>query len=55
VPAGEKGDETVHITDIFKTLVRAGLEFPRDRVIDGLDQRAFFEGKQKASSREGFP
>ena len=56
VPAGQKSDEIVHITDMFTTLVRwAGLEVPRDRVIDGLDQRAFFEGKQKASSREGFP
>jgi arylsulfatase len=30
------------------------LDIPKDRVIDGLDQRAFIEGKQKTSSREGF-
>jgi uncharacterized protein DUF3302/sulfatase-like protein len=26
-----------------------------DRVIDGVDQRAFFEGHQETSAREGFP
>ncbi len=56
VPAGQENDEIVHITDLFPTLIGwAGGEVPTDRVIDGLDQRAFFEGKQKASSREGFP
>jgi hypothetical protein len=29
-------------------------KFPTDRVIDGVDQRAFLEGKQKSSNREGF-
>jgi arylsulfatase len=56
VPAGQLSDEIVHITDMFTTIVRwAGLEIPKDRVIDGKDQRAFLEGKQKKSSREGFP
>jgi arylsulfatase A-like enzyme len=56
VPAGEKSNEIVHITDMFTTiLLWAGLEVPGDRVIDGVDQRAFFEGKQVASNREGFP
>jgi len=55
VPPGQKSNEIVHITDIFTTLVLwAGLEVPKDRVIDGADQRAFFEGKQTASNREGF-
>ena len=55
VPAGQVSNEIVHITDMFTTLVRwAGLEVPNDRVIDGLDQRAFIEGKQKTSNREGF-
>jgi arylsulfatase A-like enzyme len=55
VPAGEKSNEIVHITDMFTTiLLWAGLEVPRDRVIDGVDQRAFFEGRQEASNREGF-
>jgi arylsulfatase A-like enzyme len=55
VPAGQKSNEVVHITDMFTTLLLwAGLEVPTDRVIDGVDQRAFFEGKQVGSSREGF-
>jgi arylsulfatase len=55
VPAGQVSNEIVHITDMFTTLVLwAGLDIPKDRVIDGLDQRAFIEGKQKTSSREGF-
>jgi arylsulfatase A-like enzyme len=55
VPAGQKSNEIVHITDTFTTLVLwAGLEVPKDRVIDGVDQRAFFEGKQANSNRDGF-
>lgn len=55
VPAGQVSDEIVHITDMFPTLLRwAQLEVPNDRVIDGVDQRAFFEGKQQKSNREGF-
>jgi arylsulfatase len=55
VPAGQKSNEIVHITDLFTTLVLwAGLEAPKDRVIDGVDQRAFFEGKQSHSNRDGF-
>jgi len=55
VPAGQKSNEIVHITDLFTTLILwAGLEVPKDRVIDGVDQRAFFEGKQPNSNREGF-
>lgn len=55
VPAGQVSNEIVHITDMFTTLVRwAGLDIPKDRVIDGIDQRAFFEGKQKTSNRNAF-
>jgi arylsulfatase A-like enzyme len=55
VPANRQSDEIVHITDMFTTLVRwAGSEIPLDRVIDGLDQRAFLEGETDASAREGF-
>jgi hypothetical protein len=33
---------------MFTTLVRwSGAEVPNGRVIDGVDQRAFFEGKRK--------
>src|SRR5262245_55821081 len=56
VPAAGESNDIVHITDMFPTLVRwAGAEIPRDRVIDGKDQRAFFEGKEKESARDGFP
>jgi len=56
VPGGAQSNEIVHITDLFTTLLRwAGTDAPGDRVIDGVDQRAFLEGKQKNSAREGFP
>lgn len=56
VPAGKQSNEIVHITDIFTTLLRwAGADTPNDRVIDGIDQRAFLEGKQDHSARDGFP
>ena len=56
VPPEQQSDEIVHITDMYTTLLKwVGAEVPQDRVIDGLDQRAFFEGKQKESAREGFP
>jgi arylsulfatase len=56
VSAGRQSNEIVHITDMFTTMVRwAGADIPKDRVIDGVDQRAFLEGKQESSSREGFP
>ncbi len=51
-----ESDEIVHITDMFTTLIRlAGAEIPDDRVIDGVDQEDFFEGKTEQSAREGFP
>jgi arylsulfatase len=54
VPAAQVSNEIVHITDMFTTLLLwTGLEVPKDRVIDGVDQRAFFEGKQAASNRVG--
>ena len=56
VPPGSQSNEIVHITDMFTTLLRwAGTDAPGDRVIDGVDQRPFLEGKQKNSAREGFP
>lgn len=52
VPARES-NEMVHVTDMFTTLLRwVGCETPADRIIDGLDQRAFFEGAPE-SAREG--
>lgn len=56
VPGGRQSNEIVHITDMFTTLVRwAGADVPNERVIDGVDQRGFLEGKQASSAREGFP
>jgi arylsulfatase len=56
VPAGRQSNEIVHVTDMFTTLLRwAGADVPGDRVIDGVDQRGFLEGKQDNSGREGFP
>ncbi|MDJ0517432.1 MAG: sulfatase-like hydrolase/transferase [Trichodesmium sp. MO_231.B1] len=56
VPSNRESDEIVHITDMFTTLIRwAGAEIPDDRIIDGQDQRDFFEDKTEESAREGFP
>jgi arylsulfatase len=56
VPAGRQSNDVVHITDMYTTLLRwAGAEPPSDRVIDGVDQRAFLEGKQDSSARDDFP
>ena len=41
---------------MFTTLLKwAGANVPDDHMIDGVDQRAFFEGKQEQSARDGFP
>lgn len=56
VPAGRTSNDIVHITDMFTTLLRwVDAEVPDDRVIDGLDQRAFFAGVDERSARMGFP
>jgi arylsulfatase len=56
VPAGRQSNEIVHITDMYTTLSRwAGADVPSDRIIDGVDQRDFLEGKSDASARDGFP
>jgi arylsulfatase len=55
IPAGCESNEIVHVTDMFTTLIlMAGLKVPGDRVIDGIDQSAFFLGEQEQSNREGF-
>jgi len=54
VPAGRSSNEMVHQVDLFTTLLGwCGLDVPRDREIDGIDQRAFLEGRQETSNREG--
>jgi arylsulfatase len=54
VPSGQVSNEMVHVTDMFPTLLKwAGCEPPKDRVIDGIDQVAFFNGEQTHSNRDG--
>jgi arylsulfatase len=49
-------NEIVHITDLLPTLAGvAGYKVPSDRIIDGVDQMAFFQGKTDTAPREGFP
>jgi arylsulfatase len=56
IPAGRVSDEIVHEVDVYTTLARAaGVDVPRDRAIDGLDQLPFVRGAQARSPREGFP
>lgn len=56
IPAQRQSNDVVHITDMYTTVLRwAGADIPDDREIDGVDQRAFFEGQQQNSAREGFP
>lgn len=54
VVGGRESNEMVHVTDIFSTLITwAGCTIPDDRIIDGVDQRAFFEGRRDESARDG--
>ena len=56
VAEGTESDGIVHITDMYTTLLRwVGAAIPQDRVMDGLDQREFLEGKRQESVRQGFP
>lgn len=55
VPVGIS-NEIVHVVDVFTTLARlGGAGIPADRPIDGVDQMAFFAGRQVKSNRESFP
>jgi arylsulfatase len=55
IPAGKSSDEIVHVMDLFPTLAGvAGGKIPDDRIIDGIDMRDFFLGKNPKSGREGF-
>jgi arylsulfatase len=56
VPTGRVSNEIVHEVDTFTTLAKlAGVEVPKDRPIDGVDQTDFLLGKSDKSSRESFP
>ena len=55
IPAGRVSNEIVHEMDIFTTIADiAGAKVPTDRAIDGVDQSAFFFGKQEKSNRDSF-
>ena len=55
VPEGKVSNEIVHVVDLLPTLANvAGFKVPDDRIIDGVDQFAFFFDKQEKSNREGF-
>ena len=48
-----KSNEMVSIHDFFPSLAKViGADLPKDRYYDGIDQSAFFLGKQKKSNRE---
>jgi len=56
IPAGRVSNDIVHEVDIFTTLAAAaGVAVPNERVIDGVNQLPFFEGKQRTSARTWFP
>jgi len=53
IPAGTVSNEIVHQVDTFTTFAKmAGVDIPKDRAIDGVDQTDFFFGRQKSSNRE---
>jgi arylsulfatase A-like enzyme len=54
IPAGSVSDEIVHEMDLYPTFANiAGGKVPDDRIIDGVDQTDFLQGKQVKSNREG--
>jgi arylsulfatase A-like enzyme len=53
--AGEVSNDIMHVTDWFATILRAaGVEPPRDRVIDGIDQLDWLSGDAPESQRDGY-
>ena len=54
IPAGRSSNALVHQVDILPTLAAAiGRDIvPKDRAIDGVNQLALFEGRQKTPARE---
>ena len=55
IPAGQVSNDVVHEVDLFPTIAAAvgapGI-VPNDRIIDGVNQLPFLEGKQAHSSRD---
>jgi arylsulfatase len=55
IPAGVVSNEIVHAMDLYATFADiAGGTVPEDRVIDSVDQTAFFLGEQEQSNRDAF-
>jgi arylsulfatase len=53
IPRGQVSNEIFHEMDIFPTVAAAaGVEMPKDRAIDGVNQLPFLEKKQAKSNRE---
>jgi arylsulfatase len=55
IPAGRVSNEIVHEMDLFTTVAAiVGGRVPTDRAVDGVDQSAFFLGKQEKANRDSF-
>ena len=55
IKAGQVSNEMVHEVDLFTTIINATGSseiVPKDRIIDGVNQLPFLEGKQQQSTRE---
>ncbi len=53
IPKGQVSNDIVHQVDLFPTLANfVGGDVPDDRILDGVDQTAFFTGKSTQSARE---
>ncbi|MGB3149069.1 MAG: sulfatase-like hydrolase/transferase [Maribacter sp.] len=55
IKAGQVSNEMVHEVDLFTTIINAAEVpeiLPKDRIIDGINQLPFLEGKQSTSNRE---
>lgn len=55
IAPGQVSNEMIHEVDLFTTIINAtgsDKSLPKDRIIDGINQLSFLEGKQKQSSRE---
>jgi len=53
IPARQVSNDIVHLVDVFPTLAAfVGGDIPQDRILDGVDQTAFFTGKAEKSARE---
>jgi arylsulfatase len=57
IPVGQKSNDIVHTVDVLPTLAAAaGLNMPKDRMIDGVNQLGLLtDATNGKSAREGFP